>query len=267
MTTDSHCYITSQRAPCGLAAQKMAKCTVEYILLHFLIRESRMHVFEAIETRKSIRAFTDQPVSQQDIHKILEVSQRSPSGTNTQPWYAHVCTGAVRQAITDDVLALAASGQASTYEDYDYYPSKWQDIHRDRRRGVGWGLYGLLGIKKGDREASMKQGARNFEFFDAPVGMFITIDSYLAKGNWADAGMYIQTLMLAARGLGLHTCPQAAWIQFQEPIFRHLNIPADQVLVSGMSLGYADPNAIENTLVSDREALENVASYHGFEKT
>jgi nitroreductase len=224
-----------------------------------------MDVFEAIESRRSMRAFTDQPVSRADIDKILEVSQRSPSGTNTQPWYVHVCTGAVRQAITDDVLALAASGKARTYEDYDYYPAKWHDIHQSRRRGVGWSLYGLLGIQKGDREASAKQGARNFKFFDAPVGMFITIDSYLARGNWADVGMYIQTLMLAARGLGLHTCPQAAWIQFQEPIFKHMNIPERQVLVSGMSLGYADPDAIENTLVSEREELAKVASFHGFD--
>ena len=105
---------------------------------------------------------------------------------------------------------------------------------------------------------------RNFKFFDAPVGIFITVDAYLAKGNWADAGMYVQTIMLAARSFGLHTCPQAAWIQFQDPIFQHLSIPNDQVLVTGMCLGYADDKAIENTLVSDRENLANVAHFVGF---
>lgn len=224
-----------------------------------------MHVLEAIESRKSIRAFTKQPVPKDAVERILQIAQRSPSGTNTQPWYAHVCTGKVKDAITDDVLSLAKAGGATPYEDHDYYPSSWKDIHRDRRRGVGWSLYGLLGIKKGDREASSKQGARNFKFFDAPVGLFITTDAYLGRGSWSDTGMYIQTIMLAARGLGLHTCAQAAWIQYQEPLFRHLKIPSDQVLVSGMSLGYADENAIENTLVSDREALENVASFSGFE--
>ncbi|MFP6748549.1 MAG: nitroreductase, partial [Alphaproteobacteria bacterium] len=164
----------------------------------------------------------------------------------------------------DDVLALAAAGKAAKYEDYDYYPPQWNDLHRDRRRGVGWGLYGLLGIKKGDREASARQGARNFKFFDAPIGIFITTDAYLSRGNWADTGMYIQTLMLAARGMGLDTCPQAAWIQFQEPLFRHLRIPDDQVLVSGMALGYADDSAIENTLVSEREDIANVAHFRGF---
>ena len=223
-----------------------------------------MHVLEAIKTRKSIRAFTDQNVSKETVEEILQIAQRSPSGTNTQPWHVHVCSGDVKQAITDDVLALASSGASTPYQEYDYYPGEWKDIHRDRRRGVGWSLYGLLGIKKGDREASARQGARNFKFFDAPVGLFITTDAYLGRGSWSDTGMYIQTIMLAARGFGLHTCAQAAWIQYQEPIFRHLEIPDDQVLVSGMSMGYADPDAIENTLVSEREALENVASFKGF---
>ena len=223
-----------------------------------------MEVLEAITSRKSIRAFTNQLVPRETIQKILEISQRAPSGTNTQPWHVYICTGKIRQAITDDVLALATENKAAKYEDFDYYPSVWKDIHRERRRGVGWELYGLLGIKKGDRQGSARQGARNFKFFDAPVGLFITVDAYLAKGNWADAGMYIQTIMLAARSFGLHTCPQAAWIQFQAPIFKHLRIPNDQVLVTGMCLGYADENAIENTLVSDREDVANVAHFIGF---
>ena len=223
-----------------------------------------MDVLEAIKSRKSIRAFTNQPAPRKTIQKILEISQRAPSGTNSQPWHVYICAGAVRQAITNDVLALAAESKAAKYEDYDYYPPVWNDTHRDRRRGVGWRLYDLLGIKKGDREASAKQGARNFEFFDAPVGLFITVDTYLAKGNWADAGMYAQTIMLAARAFGLHTCPQAAWIQFQGPIFSHLGIPNDQVLVTGMCLGYAEDSAVENTLVSDRENVANVVHFIGF---
>lgn len=224
-----------------------------------------MDVLDAILKRKSIRAFKPDPVPRETLDKILEISQRAPSGTNTQPWHVYLCAGEVKQAITDDVLELARSGQARGYEEYDYYPATWKDVHRDRRRGVGWSLYGLLGIIKGDREGAARQGARNFKFFDAPVGLFVTTDAYLARGNWADVGMYIQTIMLAAKGFGLDTCPQAAWISYQEPVFRHLGIPDDQVLVSGMSLGYADPDAIENTLVSDREAVENVTHYRGFD--
>jgi len=224
-----------------------------------------MDVFEAIESRKSIRAFTDQPVEKELLDKLLQISQRSPSGTNTQPWYVYLCTGDVKQAITDDVLKMAAEGKSKKYEDYDYYPPVWRDVHQARRRAVGWGLYGLLGIEKGDREGSARQGARNFKFFDAPVGLFVTVDSYVTRGSWADAGMYIQTIMLAARGLGLHTCPQAAWIPLQEPVFKHLGIPDDQELVTGMSLGYADKDAIENTLVSEREDVKNVAHFRGFD--
>lgn len=223
-----------------------------------------MDVLEAIKTRKSIRAFTNQEVPKETIEELLKVSQQSPSGTNTQPWYTYVCTGAVQQAISDDVLALAKDGKGKKYEDYDYYPAKWRDDHNARRRGVGFGLYDLLGIKKDDFAGRAKQGARNFTFFDAPVGLFITTDSYLSLGSWADAGMYIQTIMLAARGMGLHTCPQAAWIQFQEPIFKHLGIPEDQKLITGMCLGYADEAAIVNTLVSDREDVADVAHFHGF---
>lgn len=224
-----------------------------------------MDVQDAIKSRKSIRAFKPDPVPRETIDAILEVSQRAPSGTNTQPWHVYVCTGAVKEAISSDVLEMAKAGEGKPYEHYDYYPAQWKDVHRDRRRGIGWALYGLLGIEKGDREGSARQGARNFLFFDAPVSLFITVDSYLARGNWADAGMYAQTIMLAAKGFGLDTCPQAAWIPFQEPIYKHLEIPDDQDLVTGMSLGYPDPDAIENTLVSEREELSNVAQFKGFD--
>lgn len=224
-----------------------------------------MDVIEAIQSRKSVRAFTDQEVTLETIREIMEIAQRSPSGTNTQPWHAYVCTGAVKAAISRDVLEMVDAGRGGKYEDYDYYPAKWNDMHRDRRRGVGWSLYGLLGIEKGDREASARQGKRNFTFFDAPVGVFFTTDAYLGKGSWFDAGMYAQTVMLAARKFGLHTCPQAAWIIYQEPIFKHLNIPDDQVLLMGMCLGYMDETKIENTLVSDREDVANVVTYAGFD--
>ena len=224
-----------------------------------------MHLEEAIRSRKSARAFTDQPVPQETVHRILELSQRAPSGTNTQPWHTYICAGEVKDAIARDVCALFDEGKAEKYEDYDYYPEQWTDLHRDRRRGVGWDLYGLLGIEKGDRVNSMKQQRRNFVFFDAPVGLFFTTDAYLGRGSWFDAGLYVQTVMLAARAEGLHTCPQAAWIIFQEPIKRHLNIPDDQVLLCGMALGYEDTSAIENTLVSKREDVANVLHYSGFE--
>ena len=225
-----------------------------------------MDVIEAIQSRKSVRAFRPDPVPRETVEKILEISQRAPSGTNTQPWHTYVCAGKVRDAISADVLELARQGKAAKYEDYDYYPAKWKDVHRrPASRGRLVGSTACCGIEKGDREASARQGRRNFVFFDAPVGLFFTTDAYLGRGSWSDAGLYMQTVMLAARAFGLHTCPQAAWIQFQEPIFRHLSIPDDQVLISGMSLGYIDDAAIENTLVSEREELGNVVKFAGFD--
>ncbi|MEM7774082.1 MAG: nitroreductase [Pseudomonadota bacterium] len=223
-----------------------------------------MDVLDAIRQRRSIRAFKSDPVPRETIDEILAISQRAPSGTNTQPWHVHVCTGAVKQAITDDVLAAVQRGESKSYADFGYYPAKWSELHNSRRRTLGWALYGLLGIQKGDREAGTKQALRNFKFFDAPVGLFITTDDYLGQGNWADVGMYIQTIMLAAKGFGLDTCPQAAWVPYQDIVLRHLGAADDERLVSGMSLGFAHDDAIENTLVSDRESLENVVRHHGF---
>jgi len=224
-----------------------------------------MKIEEAIRSRKSVRAFTDQPVPQEKIQRILEIAQRSPSGTNTQPWHTYVCAGAVRDAIAADVTELFDQGKADSYAKYDYSPAEWNDTHRRRRRAVGWELYGLLGIEKGDRTGSARQARRNFSFFDAPVGLFFTTDAYLGRGSWFDVGLYMQTVMLAARSEGLHTCPQAAWVSYQEPVFRHLEIPDDQVLISGLALGYEDPAAVENTLVSAREDVATVARFMGFE--
>jgi len=223
-----------------------------------------MDVLDAIRTRKSIRAFKPDPVPRATMDRLLEIAQRAPSGTNTQPWHTYVCTGDVKKAISADVIEMARSGKGKSYADFGYYPAKWTDLHNSRRRELGWALFGLLGIQKGDREASTRQSLRNFEFFDAPVGLFVTTESYLGQGNWADVGMYIQSIMLAAKGLGLETCPQAAWVPYQETIFRRLEVPADQILVTGMSIGYPKEDAIENTLVSDREDLSNVVKYFGF---
>ena len=159
-----------------------------------------MDVEEAIRSRRSIRAFTKQTVSKEKIEKALSISHRSPSGTNTQPWHAYVCAGTVRDSIVKDVCELFDSGQAHSYAEYDYYPEKWNELHTSRRRKIGWDLYGLVGIQKGDRKRTAIQARRNYCFFDAPVGIFFTTDAYLGKGSWSDVGLYMQTVMLAARG-------------------------------------------------------------------
>ena len=127
-----------------------------------------MDINEAILSRRSVRAFADKKVPEKSVRKIFELAIRSPSGTNTQPWHAYVCAGEIRDRIVSDVCDLYDAGKAEKYEDYDYYPPQWKDVHRERRRKIGWDLYGLLGIQKGDRARTAVQARRNFCFFDAP---------------------------------------------------------------------------------------------------
>ncbi|MGC9185234.1 MAG: nitroreductase, partial [Thiomonas sp.] len=174
----------------------------------------------AITSRRSIRRFLPTPVPRQTIEAILQVAARAPSGTNTQPWQVHVLSGAAKARLSARILAAYDDpAQAAQHtEDYAYYPSEWRSPYIDRRRKVGWDLYGLLGIAKGDKAAMHAQHGRNYVFFDAPVGLIFTIDRIMAQGSWLDYGMFLQNIMIAARARGLDTCPQAAFNQFHRII-------------------------------------------------
>lgn len=222
-----------------------------------------MTVDEAIRTRMSVRAFTAQSVEAALIREILELAARAPSGTNTQPWRVYVLRGASRDALVQQVCAAhdalrANPALASEYrEAYDYYPEQWVSPYIDRRRENGWGLYGLLGIGKGDKDQMHAQHQRNFRFFDAPVGLMFTVDRVMGRGSLVDYGMFLQNLMLAARARGLHTCPQAAWNGFAKIILPHIGAGPDEMLVCGMALGYADTTAIVNTFHTPRIPVED----------
>lgn len=217
----------------------------------------------AITSRRSIRRFLPTPVPRQTIEDILQVAARAPSGTNTQPWQVHVLTGAALQRLSARVLAAYddPSQAAQHSEDYAYYPRQWVSPYIDRRRKVGWDLYGLLGIAKGDKAAMHAQHGRNYLFFDAPVGLIFTIDRVMEQGSWLDYGMFLQNVMLAAKARGLDTCPQAALIQFHRIIRQTLEIPDNETLICGMSLGYADPAAPENTLRTERAPLSEWVAF------
>ena len=220
-------------------------------------------VDEVIRARMSVRAFSSKPVERQLITDILDVASRAPSGTNTQPWKVYVLQGASREALIKKVCAAhdAASHDpalADQYrEDYDYYPAQWFDPYLARRRANGWGLYGLLGIGKGDKDKMHAQHQRNFCFFDAPVGLMMTVDKKLGRGSLLDYGMFIQNIMLAAKARGLDTCPQAAWNWYASIIKPHIGVPDNEMLVCAMSLGWADPDDKINTYVTPREPVES----------
>ena len=221
------------------------------------------HVDQAILTRRSIRAFLPTPVAQEDIAAILQVAARAPSGTNIQPWKVTVLTGASRQRLVDAIMAVYHDKEALAQhtEEYAYYPRQWVSPFIERRRKVGWDLYSLLGLGRGNKAGMAAQHGRNFQFFDAPVGMIFTIDRVLEQGSWLDYGMFLQNIMVAARGRGLDTCPQAAFTQFHKIIAKELDLPDSETIVCGMALGYADMSKIENTLVTERVPLEQFARF------
>ena len=224
-----------------------------------------LSVDEAIMTRRSVRAFLpDEDVPRETVEHILEVAARAPSGTNTQPWQVHVLTGAAKQNLTDAILEAFHNEPEKYSHDREYYLPEFREPYLARRRKVGWDLYGLLGIEKGNKEKMHAQHGRNFLFFDAPVGLIFTIDRALQVGSWLDYGMFLENIMVAARGLGLHTCPQAAFANYHAIIREQLGISEDEVVVCGMSLGYADPDAIENTLVTEREPVEGFTTFFDF---
>lgn len=222
-------------------------------------------VDQAITSRRSVRAFLPTPVAREDIEAILDVARRAPSGSNTQPWKVYVLTGESKARLSESVLAAYDHPEADSLhrEEYPYYPRTWIDPYQSRRRKVGWDLYGLLGIGRADKERMHAQHARNFRFFDAPVGIIFTIDRVMEQGSWLDYGMFLEAVMVAARARGIDTCPQAAFTQFHRVIAEHLGLTDYEMVVCGMSMGYANPAAIENTLVTERAPVSDFTRFLG----
>lgn len=215
----------------------------------------------AITSRKSTRAFLPHPIAPELLDELLRIAGSAPSGSNIQPWQVHVVSGAARDRLSAALLAAHEANEPSTRE-YEYYPLEWRSPYIDRRRATGWGLYGLLGIQKGDHEATAHQLGRNYAFFDAPVALLFTMDRDMQTGSWLDYGMFLQNIMVAARGYGLHTCPQAALANYPHIVKQHLGIGDDKIVVCGISIGYEDTSQHVNTFQPERIPLEAFVTYH-----
>ncbi|SFL67280.1 nitroreductase [Rugamonas rubra] len=217
----------------------------------------------AITSRRSIRAYLPTPVPRAELEQLLEVAARAPSGTNTQPWKVYVLSGAKRRELSERILAVHSDpAQAAGFtEEYAYYPRQWVSPFIERRRKVGWDLYALLGLTRDNKAGMAAQHGRNYDFFGAPVGLIFTIDRVMEQGSWLDYGMFLQNIMVAARGRGLDTCPQAAFTQYHKIIAEVLGLPANEALVCGMSLGYADHGKVENSLVTEREPVASFVNF------
>ncbi|MGI9134054.1 MAG: nitroreductase, partial [Rhodoferax sp.] len=190
-------------------------------------------------------------------------------GTNTQPWKVYVLQGASRDSLVDKVCGVHEAMRtdptlADVYvKGYDYYPAQWVSPYIDRRRENGWGLYGLLGIGKGDKERMHVQQQRNYRFFDAPVGLMFTVNKIMGRGSLLDYGTFLENIMLSARSHGLHTCPQEAWNSFHKIVLPHIGAGADEMLVCGMAMGYADSSAAVNSFRTPRVSAQDFTTWLG----
>jgi len=217
-------------------------------------------VEDAIAQRRSVRAFKPDPVPRATVERILQVAARAPSGTNMQPWKVHVLTGVAKDRLSAAILE-AFDGEEEHKSEWAYYPKQFRDPYLARRRKVGWDLYGLLGIARGEAEKMHAQHGRNYTFFDAPVGLVFTVDRDLEIGSWLDYGMFLQNVMVVARSHGLETCPQAAFAPYHRVVRAELGLPDMEAVVCGMSLGYADWDRVENTLITERAALDEFVTF------
>ncbi|QRN41251.1 MAG: nitroreductase [Neisseriaceae bacterium] len=226
-----------------------------------------------MKSRHSVRAFKDKKVSKLIIQEILEAASRAPSGCNTQPWRVYVVQGSVRDEIVNAVCqvyddSIDKPGIKSQYQAaYDYYPQEWFSPYIERRRENGWGLYGLLGIEKQDKDKMSAQQRRNFMLFDAPVGLFLTFDRRLGTGSKMDISMFIQNILLMAIAKGLDTCPQAAWNEYQSIVLPKIKAGKDEELLCTIALGYADKTQIVNEFTTPREPVDSFTTWLGFDES
>ena len=220
-----------------------------------------MRVSEAVHSRRSMRVFKPDPVAKADIEWIIETANRSASNGNLQPWKLYVTMGAARKRLSAAILSAMDAGDNGPGAEYNVYPQEMTPVYDARRKLVGKQLYTLLGVPRGDAAGMMKQFRKNYEFFDAPVGMILCVEKRMGNGQWIDCGIFLDQLMLLAREKGLHTCPQAAFSRYQHVVRRELNIPDDQTVICGLALGYADPDVVPNSLITDRAPIQDFTTW------
>lgn len=222
-----------------------------------------MTVKEAILSRHSCRAFTVRRVDEELVRQLLETARFAPSGGNLQPWVVHVLLGEAmarfRTLMRPKVLTAPLGGKP----EYDVYPSNLQEPYRSRRFKVGEDLYNHINIRRDDKEARVRQFTRNFDFFGAPVGLFVFVDRSMGPPQWSDLGMFLQTFMLLAREHGLDTCSQEAWSSWHREVTDFVRAPPEMMLFCGLALGYGDHSAPINRLRTERTAVEEFATFHG----
>ena len=224
-----------------------------------------MKVTEAVQSRRSVRAFTDQKVERETLTRVLEKAQRAPSGGNVQPWNAVVLTGAPMQALFDRVALEFPKGRAAMQPEYDIYPKGLDGAYEERRFGVGEDMYASLGISREDKAKRLMWFANNFRAFGAPVLMLVHTPRYMGPPQWSDIGMWLQTIMLLLREEGLDSCAQEAWAAYSPQVREMVDIPEDHIFFCGMAIGYRDPDAPVNQFDVKRAPLDESVRWEGWQ--
>ncbi len=218
----------------------------------------------AILSRRSVRGYLPTPVDRATVSHLLDVAARAPSGTNMQPWRVIALAGEALARFCAGVAGAYASGAEAPATERRYYPQPLFEPYLSRRRKIGWDLYGLLGIARGETEKMKAQVVRNLHFFGAPVGLICLIDRRLELGSWVDYGMFLQNICTAARARGLDTCPMAVFAEFPRTIGGLLELGAHDMVVCGMAIGHEDRAAPANALVTERVAADGFSDFRGF---
>ncbi|MFC9550366.1 nitroreductase [Rhodococcus sp. NPDC056960] len=220
-----------------------------------------MNVYDAVRSRRSVRQFTHRPVDRAVLERVLDAATRAPSGGNVQPWHTYVVSGASRDRLVEKVAARLAAGDAGDVPQYPIYPEGLKSPYRERRFAAGEQLYAALGIAREDRGARRNRFSRNWEFFGAPVGLFCYVDRDMGSAQWADLGMYLQTIMLLLRAEGLASCAQEAWSVYHETVDETVQPSDGLMLFCGMAIGYADTDAADSGLIIDRAPLAETVRF------
>ena len=216
-----------------------------------------MRVSEAVTNRKTIRAFLDTPVSDETIRGLLEKASRAPSGGNVQPWRVYVVNGDTMVKFKKYVMTQTEPEPTA----YEVYPRALKEPYRSSRFKVGEDMYALLNIPREDRSARIRRLMENYQLFGAPAAIFCFVDRQMGPPQWSDLGMFLQTFMLLAQEAGLDTCPQEAWASKPDTVRSFVNAPEEQMIFCGVAIGHMDPGAPVNTLVADREPVEDFATF------
>jgi nitroreductase len=219
-----------------------------------------MNTLEALQRRKSVRAFLEKKVEHEKIDTILSAASQAPSGANIQPWQVAVVSGDTKEKLQQRIESEFKKGKRGK-ADFQYYPQKWVNPYKLRRIKCGIQLYATLEIDRQDEQARLKQWVANYRSFDAPVMLLFFMDPCMETGSFIDYGMFLQSIMLAAVEQGLATCAQASLSDYPKIIKAVLGYPQDFTLICGMALGYEDKEALINSYRTPREAVSSFTRY------